>query len=146
MRIVGLGCCLHTSSVQAGTEACPDAPLPLIQPVEGRRLIGFGDQLPSNKRSQGVLIETATGRRVVAPAKGRVTFAGPAKSFGLVIVLDVGCGREISITGAATVVVQAGDSIESGTPIAAMSTVQTANPPVLYIELRENGRPADPVL
>jgi septal ring factor EnvC (AmiA/AmiB activator) len=60
-------------------------------------------------------------------------------------VLDVGCNRELSITGAETSLIKAGDTVESRAPIATMSAA-AGKAPVLYIELRENGRPVDPKL
>jgi murein hydrolase activator len=130
----------------AGTEACPDAPLSLSQPLAARRLIGFGDKLPTGKTSQGVLIESSAGATVLAPTSGLIKFAGIHRSFGLVIVLDIGCDREITITGVDISLVKVGDAVEGGSRLGTMSVATTVNPPVLYLELRENGRPVDPKL
>lgn len=136
---------LPASLAHAGVETCPDTPPSLVHPAEGRRVVGFGEKIPSGKTAQGNLTETAAGAAVVAPAKGQVKSAGIDRSFGLVIVLDIGCNRELSITGAETSLVKAGDTVESRAAIATMST-EAGKAPVLYIELRENGRPVDPKL
>jgi murein hydrolase activator len=130
----------------AATEACPDTPPTIIKPATGRTLIGFADKLPSGKTSQGSLIETSGSATVAAPGTGRVKFADVYRSFGLTIILDLGCDREISIVGAERSSVSTGDTVERGASIGTMPAAGPGNAPVLYLELREHGRPIDPRL
>jgi murein hydrolase activator len=118
----------------------------LVQPVDGVRIIKFGESLPSGKTAQGTLFGSATGAAVVSPAQGRVTFADTKGALGLVIVIDVGCGRDVAITGASRALVQVGDKIDRGSPVATMPSVPSRQSASVYVEMREKGRVIDPGL
>jgi septal ring factor EnvC (AmiA/AmiB activator) len=63
--------------------------LPL--PVQGKRIIGFGDKAHTN-RSSGIVIETRTGAQVVSPMDGWVVFAGVFRSYGQILIINGGDG------------------------------------------------------
>ncbi len=121
-------------------------------PLRGQQILGFGDEDRFGETSQGLHIGTQADTRVVAPADGWVLYAGPFRSYGQVIILDLGDGYRMILAGMSRINVALGQFVLMGEPIAAMgergSTVladgSTQTPqPVLFVELREDGRPID---
>ena len=56
----------------------------------------------------------AAAGRVVAPCAGRVAFAGPFRSFGVLIILDCGAGYHFVLAGLDRLDVQAGTAVQAG--------------------------------
>lgn len=122
--------------------------LPL--PVQGKRIIGFGDKAHTNK-SNGIVIETRPGAQVVSPADGWIVFAGVFRSYGQILIINGGDGYHMLLAGLSQIDVQLGQFVLAGEPVGLMSgaaqgakSQQAANAPVLYIELRKDGRSIDP--
>lgn len=125
----------------------------LVQrPVRGVELMGFGEEDQFGQISQGAHIATRASARVIAPVDGWVLYAGPFRAYGQVIILDVGDGYRMILAGMSRINVALGQFVLMGEPIATMgeraSTVladgsNTAPQPVLFVELREDGRPID---
>ncbi|MGD1887929.1 MAG: murein hydrolase activator EnvC family protein [Cohaesibacteraceae bacterium] len=122
------------------------------RPVRGDALLNFGEPDRFGEISQGLHIATRANARVVAPSDGWVLYAGPFRTYGQVIILDVGDGYRMILAGMSRINVALGQFVLMGEPIAAMgergSTVLTdgssqAPQPVLFVELREDGRPID---
>jgi septal ring factor EnvC (AmiA/AmiB activator) len=74
---------------------------------------------------------------VRAPAAGRVAFAGPFRSYGLILILDHGGGWTSVVTGLAAIAVGTGEQVARGAPIGRTG----ADAPRLTVELRHQGRP-----
>ena len=122
--------------------------LPL--PVAGKRIIGFGDKAHTNK-SSGVVIETRPGAQVVSPSDGWIAFAGVFRSYGQILIINAGDGYHMLLAGLSQIDVQLGQFVLAGEPVGLMSGAPQgakakppANAPVLYIELRKDGRSIDP--
>lgn len=122
--------------------------LPL--PVQGKRIIGFGDKAHTN-RSNGIVIETRGGAQVVSPADGWIVFAGVFRSYGQILIINGGDGYHMLLAGLSQIDVQLGQFVLAGEPVGLMSGAPQgakakppANAPVLYIELRKDGRSIDP--
>ena len=113
-------------------------------PVEGRRLLGFGDRTQHGSQSKGIVIETAVGASVSAPTSGVVLFSGGWRSFGQLIIVDAGCGTDLLISGLLNVSVGNGQHVERGMIIGKMSDYASPDFPVLYFEVRESGTPVNP--
>jgi murein hydrolase activator len=120
--------------------------LPL--PAQGKRVISFGDRLPSGKTAQGSLIETRHAAQVTSPSDGWVAYAGEFRSFGQVLIINGGGGYNVVLTGLSQIDVQIGQFILGGEPVGTMSAAPKGkvqgNAPVLYVEFRKDGRPVDP--
>ncbi|EJF90401.1 murein hydrolase activator EnvC family protein [Bartonella tamiae] len=122
----------------------------LLLPVSGKRIQKFG----ANKGAiVGDTIETAPSAIVVAPTESIVAYAGPFRSYGQIVILDVGQDYHILLAGMARVDVNQGQFLLSGEPLGAMGTQLIASAgaldigksaPMLYIELRKQGKPVDP--
>jgi murein hydrolase activator len=120
--------------------------LPL--PAQGRRVISFGDKLPSGKTAQGVVIETRHAAQVTSPSDGWVLYAAEFRSFGQVLIINGGGGYNVVLTGLSQIDVQIGQFVLGGEPVGTMSAAPKGkvqgNAPVLYVEFRKEGRPVDP--
>jgi septal ring factor EnvC (AmiA/AmiB activator) len=115
-------------------------------PVAGRLLHGFGDPTAAGA-AQGVSYEAAPGARVTAPCTGRAAFAGPFRSFGLLLILDCGGGYHFVLAGLDRLDVEVGRAVRANEPIGTMPAwdpSRSANRPALYVELRRGTRPIDP--
>jgi murein hydrolase activator len=122
------------------------AQLPL--PAQGRRVISFGDKLPSGKTAQGMVIETRHAAQITAPSDGWVAYAAEFRSFGQVLIINGGGGYNVVLTGLSQIDVQIGQFVLGGEPVGTMSAAPKGkvqgNAPVLYVEFRKEGRPVDP--
>lgn len=119
------------------------APTPLpgyVLPLTGRLVAGFGD-VWQGARSRGISIATQAGAQVVAPAAGRVAFAGAYRGYGQIVILAHDDGWTSLITGMAEVDVRVGDVLVAGAPLG----VAGPGRPVLTLELRHDGEAVNPL-
>ncbi len=114
------------------------AAIPYRLPVEGRLVTGVGEISDGGVHSRGLTFETAAGTDVVAPANGRVAYAGPFRSYGRVVILDHGQGWSSVITDIATLDVTAGATVRRGMRI---GRTGGGTAPRITVELRREGRP-----
>ncbi|WP_235890612.1 murein hydrolase activator EnvC family protein [Martelella alba] len=124
----------------------------LILPVDGKILRSYGDPDGTGHNATGITVETRPGALVTAPADGTVVYAGRFRSYGEMVILNVGDGYHIVMTGMDGLKVRQGDFIFSGEPLAAMGATRVASAatlaletekPTLYIEFRHDGKPVD---
>ena len=123
-------------------------------PVQGDKLKQFGDDNGLGGTLDGLGIASAPDARVISPVDGRVEFAGPFRSYGQLLILNVGEGYLVLLAGMNQISAEIGQSIRAGEPLGQMgkgpSSValigsETNNAqPVLYIEFRKNNDPVDP--
>ena len=74
---------------------------------------GFGSVSDSGIRSRGITLSTRRGATLVAPADGKILFAGPYRNQDGVIIIDHGRGWKSLILNAAAAG-EAGDKIKAG--------------------------------
>lgn len=117
--------------------AATASPLRFRLPTTGAVVLGFGETLPSGARSRGVVIRSPAGAVVVAPANGRVTFAGLFRGYGAIAILDHGAGYTSLITGLASNLARVGDQVQQGSPLG------RAGGTGITIELRHDGQAVD---
>ncbi|AWW73162.1 metalloendopeptidase [Erythrobacter sp. KY5] len=110
-------------------------------PVQGRTLAGFGELRESGLRSTGLTLAPAAGALAVAPASGRVAFAGPYRGFGRIVIIEHPGGWTSLVTGLASVVAEVGDEVIGGAPL---GNAGNGGEP-LTIELRREGEPVNPL-
>jgi murein hydrolase activator len=126
----------------------------LDYPVQGTKLKQFGDDNGLGGSLDGLAIATSADSNVISPVDGRVEFAGPFRSYGQLLILNVGEGYLVLLAGMNQISAEIGQSIRAGEPLGQMgkgpSSValigsETNNAqPVLYIEFRKNNDPVDP--
>ncbi len=110
----------------------------LLLPVSGKVDRRFGEG--NDAFSHGISIATNADAPVLAPADGRVRYAGEFQNYGLVLIIDHGGGFHSVITGLSRTNVVTGQWILAGEPLARVAAHGS-----LYVEIRRNGRPVDPL-
>jgi septal ring factor EnvC (AmiA/AmiB activator) len=106
-------------------------------PVRGRLVTGEGELSDAGVHARGVTLEAAPNADVVAPAAGRVAFAGHFRTYGRVVILDHGGGLTTTITALGSLAVRVGDRVARGAPLGRTA----AAPATVSVELRRDGRP-----
>jgi septal ring factor EnvC (AmiA/AmiB activator) len=122
--------------------------LPL--PVQGRRVLTFGEKTQYGSQSKGLVIETRHAAQVVSPCDGWIVYAGEFRSYGQLLIINAGGGYHILLAGLSQIDAQLGQFVLAGEPVGVMSAAAKSstqaqdNAPVLYIEFRKDQRPVDP--
>lgn len=121
-------------------------------PVSGDVVRWFGDPDGTGHVARGITIASNAGAIVTAPADGSVVFAGAFRSYGQMIILNVGDGYYVVLTGMKDVSARQGRFVFSGEPIAVMGEKRVASAtalaletdrPTLYIEFRNGNTTVD---
>lgn len=89
----------------------------------------------------GVSFLTSPGAQVVAPADGRVLFAGAYHKTGQVLILEMPDGYDLVLAGLGRIDVRSGDQLLAGEPVGTMPQTSGTK---LYFELRHNGKGESP--
>ncbi|MCW5691582.1 MAG: peptidoglycan DD-metalloendopeptidase family protein [Pseudolabrys sp.] len=121
-------------------------------PVNGVKLRNFGAPDGTGGTEKGLTVATRAGAQVTAPADGWVVYAGPFRSYGQLLILNVGGGYHVLLAGMDRISVDLGQFVLAGEPVATMGTgshiaailASGSSQPVLYIEFRKDGTPVDP--
>ena len=108
-------------------------------PVVGRIVAGLGEVNESGVRSRGVTIAARPGGQVVAPAPGRVGFAGDYRGYGKIVIIDHGGGWVSLLTGMIALSVGVGDTLDAGAPVGRAGSDDSR----ITVELRRAGHPVD---
>jgi septal ring factor EnvC (AmiA/AmiB activator) len=115
-------------------------PAPYLLPVTGRTVIGFGARRGASA-SSGVTVAPRAGAQVVAPAAGRVAFAGPYRGYGRIVIIEHAGGWTSLVTGLARTDVAVGATLVAGAPLGIAAQVR----PEVTLELRSDGEPVNPL-
>jgi septal ring factor EnvC (AmiA/AmiB activator) len=91
----------------------------------------------------GLTYATLSGAQVVAPADGRVLFAGPYHKSGQVLILQIWDGYDAVLVGLDRLSVRTGDRVLAGEPVGRMPSAGERQKR-LYFELRHNGQVINP--
>jgi septal ring factor EnvC (AmiA/AmiB activator) len=113
---------------------------PYKLPVIGRIVTGFGELSDAGVRSRGLTIVAARAAQVIAPAAGRVAYAGPFRGYGTIVILDHGGGWTSLIDGLAATSCKVGERVAQGSPIGRAGEGDDAR---VTVELRRRDRPVD---
>lgn len=121
--------------------ATPGAPRRYILPVAGRLVAGFGASQPGRAQSRGLTLVAGSQAQVVAPASGRVAFAGTFQGYGQVVIIEHGGGWVSLVTGLAALDCRVGQELVAGSPLGRLGT----GSPAVTLELRRAGEPVNPL-
>ncbi len=113
-------------------------------PARGRLVRVFGQNDESGQPSKGVRIRTLQAAQVVTPSAGEVVFAGPFRGLGHLLIIELNRQYHVLLAGMARIDVAVGDRVMTGEPVGTMAVGGGAKP-ALYVELRRNGRPINPL-
>lgn len=131
-------------SAQVLAEPAPPVPSSLgsyILPVSGRLVTGFGDAAEGRPRSRGLSLAPRPGAQVVAPAPGRVAFAGPYRGYGQIVIIEHSGGWTSLVTGLARLDADVGEQLVAGSPLG----LAGAGAPIVTVELRRDGEAVNPL-
>lgn len=137
------------SPVRKNVRALPKAPITKAKgrmpyPVIGRLVGRYGQALETGLTRKGITIETGVGAQVVAPHQGTVVFAGAFKGYGQLLIIEHGEGYHSLLAGLDRIYNEIGQQVFSGEPAGVMGRPEKGLP-VLYVELRRNGQPINPL-
>jgi len=129
----------------------------LSLPISGTRIRDFGVPDGAGGNEKGISIASRPGAQVTAPCDGWVVYAAPYRSYGQLLILNVGGGYHVLLAGMERITVDPGQFVLTGEPVAVMgggtrvasasvdgsSAAIGSSQPVLYIEFRKDGTPID---
>lgn len=119
------------------------ASAPYRVPVTGQLVTGFGEvSSDAGVTSRGLTWAVAGGADIVAPATGKIVFAGPFRDYGKIVVIDHGGGWSTVLIGLGTLSVATGEQVGQGALLGAAPPGEDRR---VTAELRRKGRPIDPV-
>lgn len=118
-------------------------------PVRGPVTSHFGKEPHPRFRIQiqnkGITIKAPEGKDIRAVAEGRVIYADWFKGYGKIIILDHGDGYYTLYAHASELLSSVGQNISRGQVIARVGETGSLEGSNLYFEVRQNGRPQDPL-
>jgi len=118
--------------------------LPL--PVVGHIRATFGEpKKVGTLKWRGVLVDSPAGSDVRAVFRGRVAYADWLRGFGLLLILDHGNGYMTLYGHNQGLYKEVGEWVEGGEIIAAVGATGDTTYPGVYFEVRQNGKPRDPL-
>ena len=115
-------------------------PLPAI----GRPAGLFNQRDAGGRRLRGLRLETASGARITAPYDGIVSYAGPFRGYGQILIIDHGEGYHSVLAGLGRIDSITGQWLLAGEPVGIMDPKAGARA-IIYFELRHLGRPINPL-
>lgn len=117
----------------------------LFRPVDGKQLASFRQRKPDGQnRWNGIWLAADDGSPVHAVADARVVYVGWMHHFGLLVVLDHGDGYFSLYGHNRTALVQVGDAVKGGTPIAEAGNTGGHTDFGVYLEIRKEREPLNP--
>jgi murein hydrolase activator len=151
--IVGNIDTLRLSSEKAGELAALEGPLlrqtqqsrrtargnAYMLPAKGNVVSGFHELNTTGYRERGIRMAVSTATPVVAPAAGKISFAGRYRSYGQIVIIEHGSGWNTLITNLDAVQVAKGQSVVQG----AVLGTSGDDAAEIGVELRKNGRVMD---
>ncbi len=129
------------AAVPVAADASVPAPAAFsgILPVSGRLLSGFGEAGATGPQ-RNVVMAPAAKAQVVAPAAGRIAFAGAYRGYGQIVILTHDGGWTSLVTGLGRIDVAVGAAVVQGAPLG----VAEPGHPRVMVELRKDGTPVNP--
>lgn len=125
----------------------------LSMPVAGTMVKDYGVPDGFGGTEKGLYIATRPGAVVALPSDGWIAFCGPYRSYGQLLIVNVGGGYYVVLAGMERINVEIGQFVLAGEPVATMGdgSAKTAAAvaigaaqPILYVEFRKDGAAIDP--
>lgn len=113
----------------------------LRAPVAGDIIGQFGQLRPEGGQFDGLRYRAQPNAIVTAPFQASIAFARSWGPIGNLIVLDVGGGYHILLLGVGAILVEEGQTVAAGEPVATMPGDDSA----LDLEIRRNRVPVNPL-
>ncbi|MEW6448378.1 MAG: M23 family metallopeptidase [Bacillota bacterium] len=139
--MVGTELLIPVSLPEAALEGSGERDL-FTWPVLGPITSPFG--VRDGRLHEGLDIAADTGTPVRAAAEGRVVYAGPAGTYGLLIILTHPGGWATYYAHCDRIEVATGQAVSAGELIGAVGSTGRSTGPHLHFEARLDGTPLDP--
>lgn len=121
----------------------------LAFPVAGRILSFFGKnenpKFNTFSVQKGIEIEAAMGTEIQAVFGGRVLYADWFKGYGKILIIDHGEGYYTLSGHASALLKNVGEEVREGEVVALVGDTGSLKGPCLYFEIRQRGKPLDPL-
>lgn len=127
-----------------GTRPFAEARGRLPLPARGKVIRSWGEVDPLGFPARGLTVEIVDGAQVVAPYDGRIVFADAFRSYGQLLIISHGGGYHTLIAGLYRIDGQVGQWLLAGEPVGQASHGENGKS-TLYVELRRNGEPINPL-
>ncbi len=125
------------------------ASTPSVWPVKGWLTSRFGPRVSpfTGKRQfhSGIDVAAENGVAVIAPARGKVVYAGRKRLLGNTLTLDHGFGIRTSYAHNAKLHVKKGDHVERGDLLAAVGSTGRSTGPHLHYSITVDDRAVNPL-
>lgn len=136
--------------VQTAVSRPADPLLYMSKPVPGNIISPFGWRVhPVSKQEmmhEGIDIEAALGTNVRATAAGKVKTVTNSAQYGKTLILEHSQDIDTLYGHLGEILVGPGDEISQGQVIGKVGKTGMVNRPMLYFELREQGKAIDPLI
>jgi len=120
----------------------------LSLPLKGEIFAGFGrhkhPEFNSYTVSNGISITAPTGSDIRSVYEGQVIFADYFKGYGNMVIVDHGGGYFSLYAHAAKVMKKVGATVGRNEVVASVGDTDSSHGPMLYFEIRYQGKPVDP--
>lgn len=113
-------------------------------PISGIIKTGYNEPDNFGAPNQGIDIEGRGGALVVAPMGGVIRFSGAFKNYGNMVIIEHKKGYHSLVAGLEKLDTVVGQSVEAGEPLGKLHYAEAGEKPVLYYELRYNGKAINP--
>jgi len=134
---------------EGGEEGTPDQSVVIVTAENTGSLGGLGKNSllepvvgALENGSSGLSYATQPGAQVIAPADGKVLYAGPYHKSGQVLILEITTGYDVVLAGLGRVTVKPNDQLLAGEPVGTMPPDSVDDR--LYFELRHGGHGQSP--
>jgi septal ring factor EnvC (AmiA/AmiB activator) len=117
----------------------------VLWPAAGIVAGRFGEPGANGAAALGVTLRTRADAQVTAPADGEIVFAGPFEGYGRLLILSPGEGYFVVIGGVGRLDATVGQHVLAGEPLGTMAGTGAAGEALMYMELRHDGAPIDPL-
>lgn len=119
-------------------------------PTDARISLGFGrvknPDSHTYTRHRGLDLGAAIGDEIRAVHDAKVVYSDWFRGYGKLVILTHGEGYNSVYAHCSEILVQKGDLVRAGRPVALAGETGSLKGPFLYFEIREDGRPVDPAL
>jgi len=117
-------------------------------PVDGEITAHYGRmKAPDSStytRHRGLDFGSPAGSEIRAVHDASVVYCDWFRGYGKLVILDHGGGYNSVYAHCSDILVQKGDTVRAGRPIALVGETGSLKGPFLYFEIREKGHPVDP--